>query len=225
VSHQEDFLQIELFVHSALPGKVEPLLRLWREVWVPVRERHGAKLLFACVGDSGPMGEVVMAWAYPSADELTACSRAIQADPQLSAVVAEVSTLLRAQSRRLLEKTWFSTLNLPPEGTRLIDLRCYTFRPGGLAPFLPICASEGLPRQRRHCGALVFHATSLTGSTEDLVQAWAYENHDEYDQGQRALFRDPDWSQNYRQKALPLVEVQDHRYLQTLSWSPVQTST
>jgi hypothetical protein len=215
-------LQIELFVHSALPGKAELLLRLLRDRMVPLRERHGAQLLFACMGDSGPMGELVVAWSYRSADELQAVAHALQADSQSSAVSAEAGTLMRAQSRRVLETTSFSSVDLAPEGSKLIDLRCYTFKPGTLASFLPICQADGLPGQQRHCGALVFHATSLTGSTEDLVQAWAYDSHAQYDQGQRALFRDPDWSQKYRQQALPFVEVQDHRYLQVLAWSPVR---
>lgn len=218
-------MQIELFVHSALPGKIEAMLRVLRESIAPLREQYGARLVFATAGDSGPMGEVVMAWAHASLEHLASFNLALESDSKWHTLKAEIGSLMRAQTLRVLDTTSFSTVELPPAGTRLIDLRCYTFRPGGLATFLPICATNGLPGQLRHCGNLIFHSTSRTGSTEDLVQAWAYKGFDQYNQGQRALFHDPDWALNYRERVLHLVDIQDHRYLQMLAWSPLKANS
>jgi len=213
-------LLIDLCIHAALPGRVDPLLRLLQEGMVPLRQQHGARLLFATVGDSGPLGEVVTAWAHDTRRQWADFDEALELDPSWQSLASKMSAHLRMQSRQILRTTDFTSAALPPQGTRLIDLRIYTFKPDGLATFLPVCASAGLPGQRRHCGDLVFHSTSISGPSDQLVQAWAYENHTQYDAGQRALFKDPSWAMDYRQRVIHLVDVQEHRYLQTLSWSP-----
>jgi hypothetical protein len=213
-------LVIEMCAHAALPGQIDPLLRLLRDRIVPLRQQHGARLLFVTVGDSGRLGEVVTAWAHDSHTEFARFDEALEGDPSWQSLAPEMSGHTRAQTRQMLRITNFTSVALPPERTRLIDLRIYSFKPGALAAFLPVCAGAGLPGQRRHCRDLVFHATSISGPSDQLVQAWAYENHAQYDAGQRALFKDPSWALDYRQRVIHLVAEQEHRYLQTLPWSP-----
>lgn len=211
---------IELCIHSALPGKIEPLIKLLQERLFATRARYGARLLFATVGDSGPLGEVVAAWAHDSETALAEFEQSLPSDTAWQALAPDLAGLMRTQNRQFLRTTSFTEVHFPPADTRLIDLRTYSFKPGGLASFLPVCESAGLPGQLRHCGNLVFHSISTSGSSDQLVQAWAYKDHAHYDQGQRALFKDPEWARDYRQRVIHLVDVQEHRYLQTLSWSP-----
>ena len=216
---------IELCIYSALPGKIEALIALLQEHIFPTRAQHGARLLFATVGDSGRLGEVVAAWAHDSETACATFDKSLQEDTTWGGMASNLGALMRTQSRQLLRTTTFTDVSMPPSGTRLIDLRVYSFKPGGLSSFLPVCASAGLPGQLRHCGDLVFHSISTSGPLDQLVQAWAYKDHSQYDHGQRSLFKDPEWARDYRQRVIHLVDEQEHRYLQTLSWSPTSTTT
>jgi len=208
---------IELCVHSALPGRMDDYRRIAQQTLQPAALGAGARLLFAAGGDTGALGELVLAWAHDSLAGFERTQQALRADATWLAAAREAGRQLRAQTRQLVATTAFTEAEPPPPGTRLIDLRCYSFKPEALQDFLPVCASDGLPGQRRHCGALVFHATSLSGAGDQLVQAWAYPGHEDYERGQRELFRDAAWATGYRQRVIHLVDVQEHRLLRPLA--------
>ena len=208
---------IELCVHSALPGRLEDYRRVAQAALQPAAQHAGARLLFAAGGDTGALNDLVLAWAHDSLAGFERVQQALRADETWLAAAREAGRLLRAQTRQLVATTAFTEVEAPPPGTRLIDLRCYSFKPEALQDFLPVCASDGLPGQRRHCGALVFHATSLSGAGDQLVQAWAYAAHEDYERGQRGLFRDPAWATGYRQRVIHLVDVQEHRLLRPVA--------
>jgi hypothetical protein len=212
---------IELCRHTAVPGKLEAFLARLTADGVAIRAGHGARLLFLTVGDSGRLNEVVLAWAHDSIASFAQMRQRLGDDRQWQAWERSGSVFLQRQERRLMETTSFTRVTLPPAGTRLIDLRTYSFKPGGITDFLPVCESAGFPLQQRHCGALVFHAVSSTGAGDQLVQAWAYPDHDRYQRGQVALFRDPQWASSYRERVIHLVQEQEHRYLKALAASPV----
>lgn len=211
---------IELCVSTAVPGQIEAYLSLFGQALRPAAEGQGARLLYLTVGDTGPLNEVVTAWAYPDMAAHAAAQSALRAEPQWLASAHAAGQMLRQQTRQLVNTTSFSGVELPPHGTRVIDLRTYSFLPERLQDFLPICESDGLPRQRVHCGALVFHGVSATGRGDQLIQAWAYASHADYDRGQAALFKDADWARGYRQRVIHLVDVQEHRLLRVLAASP-----
>lgn len=208
---------IELCVHSALPGRMDDYRRIAQQTLQPAARGAGARLLSAAGGDTGALNELVLAWAHDSLAGFERAQQALRSDAAWLATAREAGRLLRAQTRQLVGTTAFTEVEPPPPGTRLIDLRCYSFKPEALQDFLPVCASDGLPGQRRHCGALVFHATSLSGTGDQLVQAWAYAGHEDYERGQRNLFRDAAWATGYRQRVIHLVDVQEHRLLRPLA--------
>lgn len=208
---------IELCVHTALPGRMDDYRRIAQQTLQPAARAAGARLMFAAGGDTGALNELVLAWAHDSLAAFDRTQQALRADAAWLAAAREAGRTLRAQTRQLAATTSFTEVEPPPPGTRLIDLRCYSFKPEALQDFLPVCASDGLPGQRRHCGALVFHATSLSGAGDQLVQAWAYPAHADYERGQRDLFHDADWTRGYRQRVIHLVDVQEHRLLKPLA--------
>ena len=101
----------------------------------------------------------------------------------------------------------------------LIDLRIYTFHPGKLAEFLPLAQEQILPLQARHCGKCIFYSTSETGTLNQVVQAWAYEDAADRDRRRAALWADPEW-QRLGALALPLIQHQENRLLKPTQFSP-----
>jgi hypothetical protein len=207
---------IELCVHSAQAGRLDDYRALAQQVLQPAALRQGAQLLFCAGGESGALSELVVAWTHESLAAFEQVQQALRGDTAWLAAAREAGRLLRAQTRQLVATTSFTEVAPPPPQARLLDLRCYSFKPEALQDFLPVCASDGLPGQRRHCGHLVFHGTSVSGAGDQLVQAWAYTGYEAYEQGQRGLFRDAAWAQGYRQRVIHLVDTQEHRLLRPL---------
>jgi hypothetical protein len=211
---------VDLCVHAVLPGQFERFRPLWAGAVQPIVSERGGRLLFTAFGDSGALGEVVDAWAFESLVHYAEHRQLLAADPAWAAASRDAGRLLRHRVRQLIETTGFSTVAPPPPQARLIDLRCYSFKPEAMHDFLPVCEAAGLPRQREHCGALVFHGVSLSGRCDQLVQAWAYPDHERYERGQRALFADAAWSRSYRERVIHLVDRQEHRLLKPLAKPP-----
>jgi hypothetical protein len=211
---------VELVTHTAHPGQLADFLRIAAEELRPLQAKAGAQLLYVTTGATGRLNECITAWSYASQAQHAQAADALAADAQwLQARTRATSALLR-EHVQLVRTTDFSTVTRPPQPARLIDLRTYSFRPGGLQAFLPVCEADGLPRQRVHCGHLVFHGVSVSGRLHQLVQAWAYADHDAYEAGQKALFDDEQWARGYRERVLHLVQEQEHQLLRILAGSP-----
>jgi hypothetical protein len=101
----------------------------------------------------------------------------------------------------------------------LIDLRIYTFHPGKLGEFLKLAESTILPLQARHCGTCIFYAVSETGTLNQVIQAWAYEDAADRDHRRAALWADPEWQQ-LGAIALSWIAHQENRLLKPTAFSP-----
>lgn len=211
---------IELVTHTAHPGQLEGFLRIAGEALRPLQAQAGARLLAVTTGATGKLNECIVAWGYESQVAHAQALDRLAADVAWARARARAGATLLREHVQLVRTTSFSDVALPPAGTRVIDLRTYSFRPEGLQEFLPACEAHGLPRQRIHCGHLVFHGVSASGRLHQLVQAWAYPDHEAYDKGQKALFQDEQWRQGYRAPVLGLVQEQEHQLLRTLPGSP-----
>ena len=69
----------------------------------------------------------------------------------------------------------------------LLDLRFYTSYPGRLPQLLKMVETEILPVQTKYCGNLVFYSTSETGTLNQIVQCWAYQDAADRDRRRAAL--------------------------------------
>ncbi len=212
---------IDLRFYTFHPGALSKFLPLFEAEGLPLQRKHCGRLLFYTTVHTGTLNTVVQAWAYRDAQDRDARRAGLWVDRDWLAFGERALPLIRHQENRLLRRTAFTELAEPFDGSRIIDLRTYTFAPGALARFLPLCAQKGIETQRRHCGHLVMHATSETGVLNQLVQAWAYRDLDDYQSRQRALLGDDTWHQEYRSQALQWAVEQQHWLLETTSFSPV----
>lgn len=101
----------------------------------------------------------------------------------------------------------------------LIDLRIYTFHPGKLREFLKLSKEQILPLQAKHCGNCIFYTTSESGTLNQLIQAWAYEDAADRDRRRAALWADPEW-QRLGAIAMPWIQHQENRLLKPTEFSP-----
>ena len=212
---------IDLRTYTFFPGKLPTYVPDYEKHGLAIQQHHCGKLLFWSLADTGPMNQLVQAWAYEDAADRDRRRAALWQDKEWLAFAGRGLGVIQQQENQLLRTTAFTDVALPPAGTRMIDLRCYTFAPGGLNEFLPICKEAGLPRQREHCGHMVFHSVSETGTLNQLVQAWAYESEPDYAARQKGLFADEAWQRDYRAKTVHMTQRQEHRFLKPVKFSPV----
>jgi len=126
-----------------------------------------------------------------------------------------------AQVRRTARRLPPATTIPPEEAPMLLDLRTYTFHPGRLAEFLPAFEQEGLALQAGHCGRLVLYATTESGTLNQVVQCWAYQDAADRDARRAALWSDPAW-QAFGKRALPMIQHQENRLLAPTAFSPLR---
>jgi len=211
---------IDLTTHTAHPGQLDAFLRCFGEELRPAAEAAGARLLLLTTGASGRLNEAIVGWSHDSASTYAQVQDRLQDDGAWQAARRRAGELLLREHTQLVRTTSFTSVSPAPAEVRLLDLRTYSFQPEGLQTFLPICESDGLPHQRLHCGHLLFHGVSVTGRLHQLVQAWGYASHEQYDSGQKNLFRDESWARGYRARVIHLVQEQEHQHLRVLPGSP-----
>lgn len=76
----------------------------------------------------------------------------------------------------------------------IYELRTYEAKPGRLSPWLKAYEETRLPIIKSHLSNLVGAFTPDTGTLNQLVQIWAYEDHADRARRRAALWADPDWT-------------------------------
>lgn len=94
----------------------------------------------------------------------------------------------------------------------IVEERTYTFRPGAVAEFLRLHEAEGLALHLRYLGRAVGFYVSETGTLNQTVMLWAYEDAADRSRRRDALAADPAW-QAYLGKVRPLMVAQSSRLL------------
>lgn len=75
----------------------------------------------------------------------------------------------------------------------IYEMRTYTAHPGKLGSWLPVFEKERLPLLLKHLGQLVAAFTPDTGKLNQLIQIWAYVDHQDRALRRAALWADPLW--------------------------------
>jgi hypothetical protein len=211
---------IELTIHTAIPGQLDAFLACFADELRPAAEQAGARLLLLSTGASGRLNEAIVGWSHESATAHAQVQDRLQDNEAWRTARRRAGEALLREHTQLVRTTPFTTVSPAPADVRLLDLRTYSFKPEGLQAYLPLCQADGLPRQREHCGSLLFHGVSASGRLHQLVQAWGYRDQAQYDAGQKNLFKDAEWARGYRQRVIHLVQEQEHQLLRVLPGSP-----
>jgi hypothetical protein len=103
----------------------------------------------------------------------------------------------------------------------IIDERTYTIAPGRLGAYLEAHLRDALPIMRRHLGEPYGYFTTETGTLNQFVHLWRYEDMTDRERRRAALYADPDWLA-YRERtgATGWVVRQENRLLRALRVPP-----
>ncbi len=103
---------VEQRTFDLLPGKLKPWLKAYRELALPVQERHLGQFVFMGVTEAGPLNQVVYMWAYSSLADRDRRRDAVAADPAWGEFAKVTASLVpyRKQSTAILRPTAWSTM-------------------------------------------------------------------------------------------------------------------
>jgi hypothetical protein len=88
-----------------------------------------------------------------------------------------------------------------------VEMRTYSFHPGGMQQYVSLLQAEGIHITRRHLGEpIAFYRTTI-GDLNALVHLWQYDSLEDRASRRAAMAADPDW-QAYTPKILPLIRTQ-----------------
>lgn len=94
------------------PGKQQVWMDAYRDMGLPVQQKHLGQLLFMAVTEVGPINQVVFAWAYESLSDRTKRRAAMAADPawgEFGKYTAQ-HLPLKQQTNMILKPTGFSPI-------------------------------------------------------------------------------------------------------------------
>lgn len=94
----------------------------------------------------------------------------------------------------------------------LVEQRTYTTHPGKWRAYLALYEAEGLEIQKRILGRLVGYYSSDSGTLNQIVHLWAYEDMNERAERRAQLMADPAFLA-YVARMMPLLQSQESRIL------------
>lgn len=102
----------------------------------------------------------------------------------------------------------------------LYEERTYTLRPGKTGDYLSLFEREGLEIQTRFLGQLKGYFTTESGTLNQVVHIWVYEDFEDRRDRRRQLWADPAWVA-YADQVLPLITKMENRFLLPTKFSPM----
>lgn len=101
----------------------------------------------------------------------------------------------------------------------IVEQRVYTLAPGKMPAFLAAYRELGLPVHMEIYERLIAYYTAESGVLNQVVQLWAFENHDDRNERRARVQADPRWA-NYLEHVRGMVVQQENRFLAPTAWSP-----
>jgi hypothetical protein len=104
----------------------------------------------------------------------------------------------------------------------LYELRTYTLRVGAMAEAVKLYQELGFPALRKggHDKHLVGYFQADTGTINQIVHLWKFEDDADRRAHWTAVFADKDFVEGFASKFRPLVMTQEVKLLQAAPWGP-----
>lgn len=103
----------------------------------------------------------------------------------------------------------------------IYEERDYRIKAGKLATFVQLYGEYGLPLQKEHLGSFIAYFTSEIGELNHVVALWSYQSLDDRAVRRARMLADPRW-QEYLKRVDGLIDIQNSRILNPVSYSPLQ---
>ena len=103
----------------------------------------------------------------------------------------------------------------------IVELRTYTFHPGGVPKFFKLYEEKGRTLQTRILGNLIGYFSTELGMLNQTVHLWGYSSLDDRQKRRAELVAEPQW-QAFLAEVMPLLISQDSKVLLPAAFSPIK---
>ncbi|AXY22289.1 MULTISPECIES: NIPSNAP family protein [Komagataeibacter] len=103
----------------------------------------------------------------------------------------------------------------------IYEIRTYTLRAGGVAPYLKAVAEEGIAIQQPHLGTLIGYFFSDIGPLNQIVHIWAYQDLNDRTARRARLLQDPAWLA-FMPRIQQHIDTMESKIVLPASFSPLQ---
>lgn len=110
---------------------------------------------------------------------------------------------------------------LDQEPHLILDERSYAIHPAHVRDYLDLYVAEGMALQVQHLGRLLGWFTTDTGTVNEVVHMWLYDDMADRERRRLALEADPQWWA-FRAKTSPYVQSMRSRILRPTAFSPLK---
>ena len=218
------------------PGKVPEYAAAVRDLALPAVQRHGIRLAGWYYTEIGTLNRVVHIWAFRDGEHLATARAQLRQDLSWTGrFIPRVLPLIAAQQSQLCEAADFSPAPPPasdpgaagepgasgtPARDALHDLRTYDLHPGKLGEYRAAVRELAWPIRERHGVRLAGWYSFETGTLDRVVHIWAYRDWAQLTEAKARFRADPDWTQRYLPRALPLIAAQHSQIVYASDFSP-----
>jgi hypothetical protein len=103
----------------------------------------------------------------------------------------------------------------------IVEMRTYTFHPGGVPKFMQIYEARGMAIQKATLGNMIGYFTSEIGTLNQTVHMWGYQSLDDRQKRRAELVANADWHA-FLGEVMPLLITQETKILLPTAFSPIR---
>ena len=103
----------------------------------------------------------------------------------------------------------------------LYELRTYDVKPGLLADYLKLFNDVGMPVRKPQNNLVGFWFTEI-GELSQVIHIWQYESYDQRTAIRAQLMNNPQWTQDFLLKAMPMLTRMTSVIMNSAQFSPLK---
>lgn len=103
----------------------------------------------------------------------------------------------------------------------IVEMRTYTLHPGKVPDYFKLYQAQGLALQTRILGNLIGYFATETGTLNQVVHLWGYQDLADRATRRAALAQEPEW-QAYTTEMFKFVITQESTFLNPAPFSPIR---
>lgn len=215
---------VDARTYTILPGKMSAYLKTAEEIGLPIQKKHGFNLRGYFTVETGGLNKAVHYWEWENAQARQDARDSLNADPDCTEYRRLNSENIAAQDNRLLQATDIvEPFAFMGSGSKqgFVDERTYTITYAQVPQYIAITKALAKPIVDDSGWRLIGYFFSITGTINQVVHLWYWDNHGQREACQTKAVTDPRWAVYQAGNGHRVVD-QNNRYLVPTSFSPIQ---
>ena len=215
---------VDARTYTIRAGKMPTYLKSVEEIGTPLQKKHGFNLRGYFTVETGGLNKAVHYWEWENAQVRQDCRESLYNNPDWTEYRKGNTENIIEQENRLLQATdVVGPFAFMGNGSKqgFVDERTYTIQYTQVPNYIAITKALAKPVVDRAGWQLIGYFFSITGTINQVVHLWYWDNHAQREASQAAAVADPGWPLYQAGNAHRVID-QQNRYLVPTSFSPIR---